>query len=230
LFEDGDGYLRALIDSRGGDDKVVDLEVKKVLFWLRLQQALLPWFTLARSTAQLGRLAWEKTGGRYWKSDQKNNGSAGQTSGGGAGAGGFTAASVGTFNIPTASPAPTIEDAGIRAGEITAYRCWRLGANGLLYSMIMRECVWKPGQIMEGDVERYGIHGFKSLLAVGGYGYSQHEIIVSGTIEMWGTVVEHERGYRSSKAAVASIDDSPDYDAKALRKTYGLVKRRKKKK
>ena len=51
---------------------------------------------------------------------------------------------------------------------------------------------------------------------------------VTGTVDLWGDVFEHERGYRASKAAVRSIDDSPHYDAKALRKLYGLNKRKKK--
>ena len=56
-----------------------------------------------------------------------------------------------------------------------------------------------------------------------------HRTIVSGKVYLWGEVVEHERGYRASKAAVASIDSSPNYNATVLRKRYGLTRARKKK-
>ncbi len=129
------------------------------------------------------------------------------------------------FNIgPYASESP-IEEAGIKAGEIVGYRCWCL-VNGLLRSCYQTHVVWEPGKIMEGDpsLRNEGIHAFKDRLSMGAYGCVIDEAcsIVSGTVYLWGEVVEHERGYRASKAALASIDDSPHYDAKALRKMYGL--------
>jgi hypothetical protein len=97
----------------------------------------------------------------------------------------------------------------------------------LLYSAYQDHVCWKPGEIMEGDPSVYGegIHAFKDLLGMGHYGnlYLEEGTIVSGTVELWGEVYEHERGYRASKAAIASIDDSPFYDAAALRKLYGLT-------
>lgn len=126
-----------------------------------------------------------------------------------------------------------VEDAGIKAGEIVGYRCWRL-VDGFLYSCYQEQVLWEPGKIVEGDTSSgEGVHAFKDRLAMGAYGhrYSGNGTdIVSGTVHLWGDVVEHERGYRASKAAIASIDDSPHYDARALRRKYGLVKKRGKKK
>lgn len=99
--------------------------------------------------------------------------------------------------------------------------------------MFMEQVVWEPDKPMEGapdvDIDE-GVHAFKDRLAVGDYGYRPHSgvTVVSGTVELWGMVIEHERGYRAQYAAIKSIDDSPFYDAKAIRKRYGLTRRRRK--
>ena len=39
-------------------------------------------------------------------------------------------------------------------------------------------------------------------------------------------MVEHERGYRAQFARIVVIDDSPHYDAAALRKLYKIAPRK----
>ena len=109
---------------------------------------------------------------------------------------------------------------------MTAYRCWKVGADGFLRSVIYDSYVWKPGEIAEGDPgggKHSGIYAYKSVLLLHNYG-SPEQGTVTGTVEMWGEVYEHEHGYRAQYACIASIDDSPYYDAPALRKLYDLSK------
>ena len=89
----------------------------------------------------------------------------------------------------------------------------------------------------EGDPSQpnQGVHGFKYRYDACSYlsgfetldSFGVEAAVISGTVELWGNVYEHTRGYRASKARIASIDDSPNYDAAALRKKYGLNRRRK---
>ena len=136
------------------------------------------------------------------------------------------------FLDATADPPQPLEDAGIKAGEIVAYRCWRL-CDGKLHSVYQEHVVWEPSQTMEGKLDDdEGVHAFKDRLSTGYYGFEyrcEKVTIVSGTVDLWGEIIEHELGYRAQFAAIASIDDSPFYDAKALRKLYGLTRKRKKK-
>jgi hypothetical protein len=105
-----------------------------------------------------------------------------------------------------------------------------LHPDGFLHSCVYSDFVWKPGEIMVGDPSQNdaGIYAFKSVLLLHNYG-SVEKGTVTGTVDLWGEVYEHANGYRAQYAAISSIDDSPYYDAKAIRKTYGLTKRRKKK-
>ena len=68
----------------------------------------------------------------------------------------------------------------------------------------------------------------RSACSYVGWNEDKDNILVTGTVDLWGDVYEHVRGYRASKATIASIDDSPNYDAAVLRKLYGLNKKRKK--
>ena len=44
---------------------------------------------------------------------------------------------------------------------------------------------------------------------------------VIGTVDLWGTVIEHERGYRAEFASVATLDDViGKVDLEALRRRY----------
>ena len=100
-----------------------------------------------------------------------------------------------------------IPNEGIVAGEIIGHRCWRMkSTSGLLWSMCLDHC-WLPGQRVEGDTRRYGVHSFKRGCHVLEYvGYFNTDTVVVGTIKMWGEVVEHERGYRAQYARIRSLD------------------------
>lgn len=245
LKKQDERFLQALIDTKAELDEVSDRQVQRVLLFMRWQRAAAPYLYIFK-------LAWEFVRGRYWFAYQKVRRSANQTSGGGAGAAGqpvaqFTgygsgfassgpatggAGGVGSFggvSMPPPNLSPVFEDAGIRSGEVVAYRCWRLCPDGKLYSMYQSTYCWEPGQTAEGDVvSGDGIHAFKSVLLMAQYGedYGSSYPIVTGTVELWGEIYEHERGYRASRAAIKSIDDSHEYDAAALRKLYGLPKKK----
>jgi hypothetical protein len=60
---------------------------------------------------------------------------------------------------------------GIRAGEIIAYRAWRVISPGLfrsrdelLHSVYMRDYVWLPDQPASGDVKTHGIYSFRDVI------------------------------------------------------------------
>jgi hypothetical protein len=104
-----------------------------------------------------------------------------------------------------AAPQPDpIEDAGIRAGEIVAYRCWEL-RDGLLRSMYA-DFTWLPRAIEQAHkVDEHwgtGLHAFKTLeRARNEYRWAD----VYGEVALWGDVIEHEHGYRAEFAAVRKI-------------------------
>jgi hypothetical protein len=240
-----DSYLDDLIRTKGASEEVVYRQIRYTLLAIRWQAAIVPWVALFKPFGKLPRLAWEICCGKYWRASKKIHGCSNQTSGSG----------TGTFGIPTsqytggkyATPitgagqntgvvsnapyrsATCFQDAGIKAGEVTAYRCWDIGADGLLHSVVYKNFVWKPGVIAVGDPSQFsaGIYAYKSILMLHNYGSVSSES-VSGTVDLWGEVYEHEHGYRAQFAAISSIDDSPYYDAEALRKLYKLKRRRKK--
>lgn len=228
--------------DQGELDRVTNNKIKYILLQER-------WYRAAAPYIAIFKLAGELIRGRYWPTTKKVHGSADPAPGAGAGAAGipvaqfagptgFTAGFAGPANqAPTGSSGVTLsafEDSGVRAGEVVAYRVWRL-RNGILHSCYRSNFSWQPGEIVEGNPDNLGegVHAFKSLLNACRYGVDYDkcsgEEIVTGTVELWGDVYEHERGYRASKAAIKWIDDSPEYDAKALRKLYGLTRGRKKK-
>lgn len=121
------------------------------------------------------------------------------------------------YGADTAEPPRPIEYAGIRAGEITAWRCWRLEQRLYLRSAIM-DTVWAPGEVMTGVLAdgygNAGVHGWKTQSGVLSYGlsfavdsaYRAGCPVVIGRIHLWGEVVEHERGYRGEYAKIISLD------------------------
>jgi hypothetical protein len=138
-----------------------------------------------------------------------------------------------------------IEDAGIRAGEVIARRCWRI-IDGRLYSTYRRDQEWIPRQPMTGDVRReYGVHAFKDDAFVREYieesrmwdnmyiriiddsWVTPKTPFAIGTIALWGEIVEHERGYRAEFGKIASIDRITGSDDPAmlgrLRAEYGVA-------
>ena len=125
-------------------------------------------------------------------------------------------------------------EAGIRAGEVVGYRIWRVIGN-YLFSIFMHDCEWMPGRPMTGDVDEAGVFAFKepgiqfdaylyeNLIPIGPSSY------VSGTVEMWGRIVEHEHGYRAEYAKIRSLKMAhvcPAWgnvvDVHKLRQRYGV--------
>lgn len=122
---------------------------------------------------------------------------------------------------------PTLKRDGVVAGEIVGYRCWRV-EKGLLRSVYQTD-IWKPGAVLEGrelgDWDSRGIHAWKDpaskeyhdyirgylnsrdmFLILGREPRDEKPAMVTGTIFMWGDVVEHERGWRAEYARVRSLD------------------------
>ena len=141
------------------------------------------------------------------------------------------------FVAADAEVSRTIEDAGIRAGEITAWRAWRV-REGRLYSVYMESCEWRPGKPMMaiGAIGEYcGVHAFKDRGRAENYlmmhtlnqieaAIMRHYIdgFALGTVDLWGEVIEHQDGYRAEFAQVASLDQTVGFDLDALRARYGV--------
>ncbi len=236
-----DSLLQEQVNGTFNYDGAVDREIRRTLFALRSKRAIEPYLLIFR-------LAWEVIRGQYWRAVKKVHSGSNQAPSPGTGAsgipapvaqftgygGGFANPPPGTIPSITLSGYGPFADAGVKAGEVTAYRNWRLAEDGFLHSVYQENFVWKPGDVVEGNPADgfAGIYAFKSVLLMATYGANlsfSTSIIVTGTVDLWGEVYEHERGYRASHAAIASIDDSPDYDAAALRKLYGLNKKRERK-
>lgn len=113
----------------------------------------------------------------------------------------------------------------MKVGEILAYRCWRYEAP-ILRSVYLHD-IWRPHKIMIGrDIEDWserGVHAWKDLNSrqfndyVRGYLEVSRDpwrapitatpaVIVTGSVLLWGDVVEHEHGYRAEFAKINSID------------------------
>lgn len=127
---------------------------------------------------------------------------------------------------------PPLRRDTIIAGEIIGYRCWRI-ENNLLRSVYQSD-VWQPRQILEGrelgDWDSRGIHAWKSSGSKEYHDYIRGYLnpetdtwkqavlygtsiriedkpaMLTGTVFLWGDVVEHERGYRAEYARVRSLD------------------------
>ena len=139
-----------------------------------------------------------------------------------------------------------IPNAGIRTGEISATRCWRL-IDDRLHSTYKTEYIWEPDSPMIGDVrQEYGVHAFKDITYVIEYAHeithwdwmwgldnaalefeaTPPPIIVIGTVNLWGEIVEHDRGYRAEFAKIKTLDSVVGGGEHAvliaLRKYYGV--------
>ena len=224
ILSGDDKFLDAMMFSRGEDDAAFSRQVARILRRERVRQYFAGWIALMPPVVRI----WRNTHGRYWKSRAALHSSTASSTSGSPGATGFPVSGA-TFAATTPITAPitaggTFEDAGIRAGEVVAYRCWQL-RDGYLWSVFVDDFKWEPDVTQEGDPTEpmQGIHAFKNRLDACQYiNWRDGSDMVSGTVYLWGDVYEHERGYRASKARIASIDDSPYYDAAELRKTYNL--------
>jgi len=119
-----------------------------------------------------------------------------------------------------------IPDEGIRAGSVIGYRAWRL-SHGLLVSL-SQERVWVPGEPMGAfggphDQGGDGVYAYKSRKLLD-YHLSGSSLYVTGTVWMWGKIIETEYGYRAEHAEVRSIDHIGDLcgSAKVLREVSKL--------
>lgn len=117
-----------------------------------------------------------------------------------------------------------IQSAGIRTGEIVAWRAWYVinTAAGLRLRSMAVDCVWSQGEatsvntVLEqcGYPDKWerippgvgaGIHAFKSPHEMVRQ-YKKNSRVVYGTVAMWGEVIEHEMGYRAEFGRVNSLD------------------------
>lgn len=150
---------------------------------------------------------------------------------------------------------PPLKRDGIIAGEIIGYRCWRI-EDGLLRSVYQKD-IWQPQAVLEGrelgDWDERGIHAWKDPASKQYHDYirvylnepddmysrfifgrnrnNTRPAMATGTVFLWGDVVEHVRGYRAEYARVRSLDWLyPDADMMGretivlddLRRTYNV--------
>lgn len=131
-------------------------------------------------------------------------------------------------------PKPALKRDGVVAGEIVGYRCWRV-EKGLLRSVYQKD-FWRPLEILAGrelgDWDSRGIHAWKDAGSKQYHDYiraylndvsdpfrqmlmwgssrsepdTSRPAMVTGTVFLWGDVVEHERGWRAEYARVRSLD------------------------
>lgn len=90
--------------------------------------------------------------------------------------------------------------------DLITYRCWNINRYELLTSPFIAGTVWFPHQTFEAhnindDLYGGGIYSFKSLSSA----YAYHPATVVGSVQIWGQVIEHEKGYRSQFAKIHSI-------------------------
>lgn len=117
----------------------------------------------------------------------------------------------------------TVERAGIVLGEVLAYRCWQLAGDFILS---LNGAVWIPGEPMIGvnvDIENSnGVHAFKDIDDARKYSTDREMVI--GVVKLWGTIIEHETGYRAEFAKpIEFIEPAKQVDVLWLH--YGLDQR-----
>jgi hypothetical protein len=114
----------------------------------------------------------------------------------------------------------------IETEPILAYRTWKLvpSAEGvpILYSIVQDYC-WLPFEPACGAVNESNSAGIYALKAPSDI-YLDHDSI-PGVVNLWGTVVEYEQGYRAEFAYPKEFWVPEDYDvvmAARLEETYGV--------
>jgi len=136
------------------------------------------------------------------------------------------------------APRITLEDAGISAGEIVGHRIWRADKWGFLKSMAM-STIWPPDEPLHCSEELNawngcGVHAFKrqtDVLTEYGLSGGDYDIRAVGQVLLWGTVIEHENGYRAEWGRVLTINHllglrrwQEKLLLKSIRRRYGLDK------
>lgn len=112
-------------------------------------------------------------------------------------------------------------------GEIIGHRMWSVKGGNLLTSF-SAESAWFPGEPMKDatksareidDHNQVGVWAFKNPYDLGHQFNGTQGIF--GTVWLWGTVIEHEKGYRAQFAAIRSLDHASDgIDIDMLRRVY----------
>jgi hypothetical protein len=105
---------------------------------------------------------------------------------------------------------------GIRAGEIIAYRAWRVSGpcwfrsgDDRLHSVFVEDYAWHPDKPASGNVRTHGIYSFRHVvrsMSECGYTSVGDESLLFGKVKIWGEIVEHKLGYRSQFGKIASLD------------------------
>jgi hypothetical protein len=101
-----------------------------------------------------------------------------------------------------------------RVGEVVAPRLWwadDVPKEGWHLRSVFQLNTWLPGVPMEGEPAWYmnGVHGWKMPAHLDEYEEQlghMGRIFVRGTVELWGRVVEHEKGYRAQYAYPLTLD------------------------
>ncbi len=118
--------------------------------------------------------------------------------------------------------------AGIRVGEITAYRAWRVlqssrNVDDRLHSVYVQDYVWPLDEPAHGDVRTHGIYSFRDVIRCRvdySYALGTAGPLLFGKVKIWGEVVEHEAGYRSEFAKIVSLDYGDPELLEKFRKLY----------
>jgi hypothetical protein len=122
------------------------------------------------------------------------------------------------------------------AGPILGWRLWRTTQDGTLMSLY-NDVVWPTGTPLRANPKNpgEGVYALKDRTRLDGRGYTltaDQSGMVVGQVALWGTVIEHERGYRAQYAYPALIDLAPSMPgfprpaslrrlAEAIRDRYG---------
>ena len=115
----------------------------------------------------------------------------------------------------------------VRAGEITGWRVWHVREHfstrdlaphvPRLFSVYMEDFVWPATGPARGnpllrsgsdDSTPQGVYAWKTEDLAHAYSLEQRTVCYSaiGKVDLWGRVIEHEKGYRAEYARVASIE------------------------
>jgi hypothetical protein len=118
------------------------------------------------------------------------------------------------------------ESPGIEVGEITAWRIWRLGKDGIVYSPIIN-VPWWPGEVMRATPHARaddGIYASKMRPEITWppSGRASWPLVV-GRGSLWGTVIEHEKGYRAEHARILAFDGIVSSSAFDAQKALALL-------
>lgn len=105
---------------------------------------------------------------------------------------------------PTSQPLPS---GGVKVEDLIGWRIWRVKHDHLW--SFSADYAWMPGGVSEGkpgDYDTAGIWAFKEKRRAFQKAVESGGPFVWGSVRLWGHVVEHADGYRTSKARIVSID------------------------